>query len=186
MQPTLAILDAGGPSWYIDTGSGQKIETGLNWQADMAVTFRKLVESEKAVKGTRQQKLQAVSARFYRGDIADALEAWYIEKGGFLRKADLAAHKTPVVDPLKTTYRGYTVYKAGPLTQGPYLSQTLRLLEGFDLKKMGFNSADYIHTVIEAEKLALADRDEYYGDPNLPRCPCSSCSPTSTPKCGAS
>ena len=117
------------------------------------------------------QKLQAVSDRFYRGDIADALEAWYIEKGGFLRKSDLAAHKTPVVDPLKTTYRGYTVYKAGPLTQGPYLSQTLRLLEGFDLKKMGFNSADYIHTVIEAEELALADRDEYYGDPNFVKVP---------------
>src|SRR5579863_2455056 len=171
VQPTLAILDAGGPSWYIDTGSGQKIETGVNWQADMAVTFRKLVESEKAAKGTREQKLQAVSDRFYRGDIADALEAWYIEKGGFLRKPDLAAHKTPVVDPLKTTYRGYTIYKAGPLTQGPYLSQTLRLLEGFDLKKMGFNSADYIHMVIEAEELALADRDEYYGDPNFVKVP---------------
>jgi gamma-glutamyltranspeptidase/glutathione hydrolase len=171
VQPTLAILDAGGPTWYIDTGSGQRIETGMKWQADLAVTFRKLVESEKATKGTRQQKLQAVSDRFYRGDIADALEAWYIEKGGFLRKADLAAHKTPVVDPLTITYRGYTVYKTGPLTQGPYLLQTLRLLEGFDLKKMGFNSADYIHTVIEAEKLALADRDEYYGDPNFVKVP---------------
>jgi gamma-glutamyltranspeptidase/glutathione hydrolase len=171
VQSTLAILDAGGPSWYIDTGDGKKIETGVNWQADLAVTFRKLVESEKSAKGTRQQKLQAVSDRFYRGDIADALEAWYIEKGGFLRKADLAAHKTPVVDPLTTTYRGYTVYKTGPLTQGPYLLQTLRLLEGFDLKKMGFNSADYIHTVIEAEKLALADRDEYYGDPNFVKVP---------------
>jgi len=171
VQPTLAILDAGGPSWYRDTGSGQRIETGVNWQADMAVTFRKLVESEKAAKGTREQKLQAVSDRFYRGDIADALEAWYIQKGGFLRKADLAAHKTPVADPLQTTYRGFTVYKTGPLTQGPYLLQTLRLLEGFDLKKMGFNSADYIHTVIEAEKLALADRDEYYGDPNFAKVP---------------
>jgi len=171
VQPTLAILDAGGPTWYRDTGSGQRIETGVNWQADMASTFRKLVDAEKNTKGTREQKLQAVSDRFYRGDIADALEAWYIEKGGFLRKADLAAHKTPVVDPLKTTYRGYTVYKAGPLTQGPYLSQTLRLLEGFDLKKMGHNSADYIHTVIEAEKLALADRDEYYGDPNFAKVP---------------
>jgi gamma-glutamyltranspeptidase/glutathione hydrolase len=171
VQPTLAILDAGGPTWYIDTGSGQRIETGMKWQADLAVTFRKLVESEKAAKGTRQQKLQAVSDRFYRGDIADALEAWYIEKGGLLRKADLAAHKTPVVDPLTITYRGYTVYKTGPLTQGPYLLQTLRLLEGFDLKKMGFNSADYIHTVIEAEKLALADRDEYYGDPNFVKVP---------------
>ena len=170
-QPTLAILDAGGPTWYIDTGSDQKIDTGVHWQADMAVTFRKLVESENATKGTREQKLQAVSDRFYRGDIADALEAWYIEKGGFLRKPDLAAHKTPVVDPLTATYRGYTVYKTGPLTQGPYLLQTLRLLEGFDLKKMGLNSADYIHTVIEAEKLALADRDEYYADPNFVKVP---------------
>ncbi len=171
VQPTLAILDAGGPTWYIDTGSDQRIETGVHWQADMGATFRKLVESEKSAKGTRQQKLQAVSDRFYRGDIADALEAWYIEKGGFLRKADLAAHKTPVADPLTTTYHGYTVYKTGPLTQGPYLLQTLRLLEGFDLKKMGFNTADYIHTVIEAEKLALADRDEYYGDPNFAKVP---------------
>ncbi len=171
VQPTLTILDAGGPTWYIDTGSEQKIETGVHWQADMAVTFRKLVDAEKTAKGTREQKLQAVSDRFYRGDIADALEVWYIEKGGFLRKSDLAAHKTPVVDPLTTTYRGYTVYKTGPLTQGPYLLQTLRLLEGFDLKKMGFNSADYIHTVIEAEKLALADRDEYYGDPNFVKVP---------------
>jgi len=171
VQPTLAILDAGGPTWYIDTGSDKEIETGVHWQADLAVTFRKLVESEKSTKGTREQKLQAVSDRFYRGDIADALEAWYIEKGGFLRKTDLAAHKTPVVDPLTSMYRGYTVYKTGPLTQGPYLLQTLRLLEGFDLKKMGFNSADYIHTVIEAEKLALADRDEYYGDPNFTKVP---------------
>jgi gamma-glutamyltranspeptidase / glutathione hydrolase len=171
VQPTLAILDAGGPTWYIDTGSNQKIDTGVHWHADLAVTFRKLVESEKSAKGTREQKLQAVSDRFYRGDIADALEAWYIEKSGFLRKSDLAAHKTPVVDPLTTTYRGYTVYKSGPLTQGPYLLQTLRLLEGYDLKKMGFNSADYIHTVIEAEKLALADRDEYYGDPNFAKVP---------------
>src|ERR1700727_2515882 len=94
VQPTLAILDAGGPSWYIDTGSGKKIETGVNWQADMAVTFRKLVESEKAAKGTREQKLQAVSDRFYRGAVAGALGARDTEKVGFLRKEDLAAHKT--------------------------------------------------------------------------------------------
>ena len=171
VQPTLKILDQGGPTWYIDTGSGQRIETGVHWQADLAVTFRKLVESERTTKGTRIQKLQAVSNRFYRGDIADALVAWYIKKGGFLRKADLAAHKTPVVDPLSTTYRGYTVYKPGPLTQGPALLQMLRLLEGFDLKKMGFLSADYIHTVVEAEELAFADRDEYYGDPNFVKVP---------------
>src|SRR5438270_5389352 len=61
VEPTLAILDAGGPTWYIDTGSGQRIETGVHWQADLAVTFRKLVDSEKVAKGSRAQKLQAVS-----------------------------------------------------------------------------------------------------------------------------
>ena len=62
-------------------------------------------------------------------------------------------------------YRGYQVYKCGPWTQGPYLCQALRLLEGFDLKSMGYCSADYVHAVVEAMKLAMADRDAHYGDP---------------------
>src|ERR1700727_1851830 len=74
VQPTLAILDAGGPSWYIDTGSGKRIETGVNWQADMAGTFRKLVESEKAANGTREKKLEAVSDASFRGTMPGALE----------------------------------------------------------------------------------------------------------------
>ena len=165
VQPTLAILDAGGPTWYIDTSDGRRIDTGHNWQADLAVTFRKLIEAERKAKGSRSDRLKAVADRFYRGDIADALERWYIGQGGFLRKVDLAAHKTRVEDPVHAGYRGYTVYKCGPWTQGPYLLETLRLLEGFDIKGMGFLSADYIHVVIEAMKLGLADRDEYYGDP---------------------
>jgi len=165
VQPTLAILDAGGPTWYIDTSDGRRIETGQNWQAELAATFRKLIEAEHKAGGSRKDRLRAVSDRFYRGDIADALEHWYIEQGGFLRKTDLAAHKTRVEDPVHADYRGYTIYKCGPWTQGPYLLETLRLLGGFDIKGMGFLSADYIHVVTEAMKLGLADRDEYYGDP---------------------
>jgi len=145
VQPTLKILDAGGPTWYIDTSDRTRIETGKDWYKDLAVTYRKLAEAEQKAKGTREERLQAVSDRFYRGDIADDLEKWYIEMGGFIRKADLAAHKTRIEDPLSTNYRGYTVYKVGPWTQGPFVLQTLRLLEGFDIKKMGFQSADYIH-----------------------------------------
>jgi gamma-glutamyltranspeptidase / glutathione hydrolase len=171
LQPTLEILDAGGPSWYIDTGNRQRIETGVNWYADLAVTFRKLAEAEATEKGNRERKLQAVSDRFYRGDIADALEQWYIEKGSFLRKKDLAAHRTRVEEPVSASYRGYTVYKCGPWTQGPYVLETLRLLEGYDLKKMGFGSADYVHVTTEAMKLALADRDEFYGDPEFVKVP---------------
>jgi gamma-glutamyltranspeptidase/glutathione hydrolase len=140
------------------------------WQTKLAITLRKLIESEQAASGSREEKLQAVSDHFYGrnqdgADIADDLEADYIEQGGFLRKADLAAHATRMEAPVTVTYRGYTVCKCGPWTQGPYLCQALRLLEGFDLKAMGYLSADYVHVVIEAIKLAMADRDAYYGDP---------------------
>ena len=177
----LKLLDAGGPGWYRDTGSGKTIDglsgkktdaalsamdrEGRSWQADLAVTLRKLVEAERRTPGPRERKLQAVADRFYRGDIADELVAWYIERGGFLRKKDLAAHKTRCEDPVTIEYRGYKVCKCGPWTQGPFLCQTLRLLEGFDLKRMGFLSADHVHTTVEAMKLAMADRDEHYGDP---------------------
>jgi gamma-glutamyltranspeptidase / glutathione hydrolase len=171
VKPTLALLDAGGPSWYIDTSDGSRIETGRNWQADLARTLRKLVEAEQKTKGTREVRLQAVADRFYRGDVADELEAWYISQGGFLRKRDLAAHRTYVEDPVSADYRGYQVLKCGPWTQGPFLLEGLRLLEGFDLKKMGLLSADYIHTVTEVMKLAMADRDEYYADPRFVEVP---------------
>src|SRR4029077_14440540 len=79
----------------------------------------------------------------------------------------LAAHVTTIEEPVTVEYRGYTVCKCGPWTQGPSLCQALRLLEGFDLKEMGHFSADYIHVVTEALKLAFADRDAYYGDPDF-------------------
>ena len=154
VAPVLALLDAGKEDWH----------------PRLAVTLRRMVEEERLTTGGRAEKLQAATDRFYgrnrlRSDIADDLEAFYIEKGGFLRKADLAAHVTTVEDPVTVNYRGYTVCKCGTWTQGPYLCQALRLLEGFDLKGMGHFSADYVHAVTEAIKLAMADRDAYYGDP---------------------
>lgn len=166
-EATLRILDEGGPTWYIDTSRNDTVDTGRDWYSDLAVTLRKLVEAESSAIGTRNEKLQAVSNRFYRGDIADELDAWYREQDGFLRKRDLAAHVTYIENPVQVEYRGYTVYKAGPWTQGPYLLQTLNLLGGFDMKAMGHLSADYIHAVTEAMKLALADRDAWYGDPRF-------------------
>lgn len=156
VAPTLAILDAGKEAWH----------------PDLAVTLRRLVEEEALASGSRAARLQAACDRFYgrnpvRNDIAEELEAFYIQNGGFLRRADLAAHKTQIEEPVAVNYRGYTVYKCGPWTQGPFLCQALRLLEGFDLKAMGHFSADYVHVVTEAIKLAMADRDEYYGDPNF-------------------
>ena len=135
------------------------------WYPDLAVTIDKLIDAERNASGSRNKKLQAVADRFYRGDIADDLVAWYARMGGFLTKEDLALHRTHIEEPVTINYKGYQICKCGPWTQGPVLCQTLKLLEGFDLKSMGHNSALYIHTVIEALKLAMADRDRYYGDP---------------------
>jgi gamma-glutamyltranspeptidase/glutathione hydrolase len=84
-----------------------------------------------------------------------------------IRSEDLAAHSTRIEEPLVVDYRGYTVCKCGAWTQGPCLLQALRLLEKFDLKSLGHNQPDYVHVVVEALKLALADRDTYYADPLL-------------------
>ena len=156
VAPTLALLDKGTESWH----------------PKLASTLCRMVEEEQMTPGNREEKLQSATDRFYgrnkhRNDIADDLEEYYIEKGGFLRKTDLAAHVTTIEDPVTVEYRGYTICKCGPWTQGPFLCQALRLLEGFDLKAMGQFSADYIHVVTEAIKLAMADRDEHYGDPDF-------------------
>ena len=102
---------------------------------------------------------------FYRGPVARQLDAWSRANGGLIRYADLATHVTRIEDPIAIDYRGYKVYKCGPWTQGPYLLQTLRLLEPLDLKSLGHNRPEYVHVLIEAMKLALADRDAYYADP---------------------
>jgi gamma-glutamyltranspeptidase/glutathione hydrolase len=155
-SPAISLLDKGNEEWH----------------PKLARTLRRMVEEESLTGGSREARLQAAGDRFYgrnaqRNDIAEELEAFYIEQGGFLRRADLAAHKTLIEEPVKVNYRGYTVYKCGPWTQGPYLCQALRLLEGFDLKGMDHLSADYVHVVVEALKLAMADRDTYYGDPTF-------------------
>ena len=149
--PTLLLLDAGGKTWY----------------SNLATTLRKLVQTEQSTNGTREQKIRAARDRFYKGDIADDLNKYYISSGGFLRKSDLEAHTTSVEKPVAIHYRGYTVNKCNTWTQGPVLLQSLRLLENFDLKSMGFFSPDYIHVIVEAMKLAYADRDKYYGDPKF-------------------
>lgn len=149
VAPTLRLLD------------GRR----LDWHADLARTLRRLIEAEQAAPGDRSRGLRLVADYFYRGPLARELDAWSRANGGLIRFSDLATHVTRVEEPARVDYRGHTVYKCGPWTQGPYLLQTLRLLEGFDLKALGHNRPDTIHLAVEAMKLALADRDVYYGDP---------------------
>jgi gamma-glutamyltranspeptidase/glutathione hydrolase len=104
---------------------------------------------------------------FYKGDIAKKIEDYMAEQGGFLTAADMAAHKSEWVTPVSTNYRGYDVYELPPNGQGILALQMLNLLEGYDLRSMGFGSVEYLHTLIEAKKVAYEDRAKYYADPDF-------------------
>jgi gamma-glutamyltranspeptidase/glutathione hydrolase len=101
---------------------------------------------------------------FYRGDIARTIGAYMQENGGFLSYEDMAAHTSEWIEPVATSYRGYDVWELPPNGQGIAALQILNILEGFDIAAMGFGSADYIHTFLEAKKLAFEDRARFYAD----------------------
>ena len=101
---------------------------------------------------------------FYKGDIARRIDAYMAEQGGLLNYDDLAAHKSEWVTPVSTNYRGWDVFELPPNGQGIAALQILNILEGFDLAAMEFGSAEYIHTFVEAKKLAFEDRAKYYAD----------------------
>ena len=101
---------------------------------------------------------------FYKGDIAKRIDAYMTEQGGLLRYEDLASHTSEWITPVSTNYRGWDVYELPPNGQGIAALQILNILEAFDLAAMGFGSAEYVHTFVEAKKLAFEDRAKYYAD----------------------
>lgn len=139
-------------------------------QPNLARTLRAMAEVEarslKAGAG-RAAAIDAVRDFFYRGEIARKIDAFSKANGGLLRYDDLAAFRLQLEEPVSTTYRGYQVYKPGFWSQGPSLLESLNVLEGYDLRALGHNSAEYVHRIVEALKLSYADRDTYYGDPRF-------------------
>ena len=134
-------------------------------------TLEKLVEAEAealAAGKSRKDAIYAAYDRFYKGDIADEFVRGSQEGGGLHTLEDLANWEVHIEEPVKTNYKGIDVYKLTTWVQGPVLLQALNILEGFDLKSMGYNSSRYIHTLYQAMNLAFADRDFYYGDPYFP------------------
>ena len=143
-------------------------------QADLAHTLRSMaaVEKEALASGaSRQKAIDAVRDYFYRGPIAHQIDEFSRQNGGLLRYDDMAAFHIEPEDAVCTDYRGYTVCKPGFWSQGPAMVETLNILEGYNLVQMKQNSAEYIHTLVEALKLAYADRDTYYGDPRFVKIP---------------
>jgi gamma-glutamyltranspeptidase/glutathione hydrolase len=108
---------------------------------------------------------------FYRGEIADKIDKFMRENGGFLRKEDFEKHASTWIDPVSTNYRGYDVFELPPNGQGIATLQMLNILEGFDLARMGHNSPDTLHTMIETKKIVWADRAKYYADPAFAKIP---------------
>lgn len=140
-------------------------------QPELKATLEKLVEAEaRALEAgkSRKEAIYAAYERFYSGDIAEEIVRATREAGGLFTREDLAEWEIKLEQPVTTNYRGIDVYKLTTWTQGPVLLQTLNILEGYDLKAMGYNSTRYIHTLYQAMNLAYADRDFYYGDPYFP------------------
>ncbi len=140
-------------------------------QPELAATLRKLVEAEVqalAAGRSRKEAIMAAYDRFYRGDIGEEFVRGAQEQGGLVTKQDLANWRVEFEEPVHANYRGIDVYKLDRWVQGPAMLQALNILENFDLKAMGYNSAQYVHTLYQVISLAFADRDFYYGDPYFP------------------
>ncbi len=143
-------------------------------QPNLAKTLREIVAAERAAFAKTRDRKGAIRAgrdAFYTGPIARRIADADRAEGGVLAYEDLAGFHGRIEDPVKTTFHGFDIYKAGPWDQGPVLLQTFNILGGLDLAAMGRDSADYIHTVHEAIKLAYDDRNAYYGDPDFVRVP---------------
>lgn len=141
-------------------------------QSDLARTLRAIVAAEKrGMRRGRHAGLMAARDYFYRGPIGQRIGNYMQTHGGLIAASDIASWHATVGSPTKTDYRGYEIYKTGFWAQGPMMIEVLNVLEGYDLKKMGQNSPEYIHTVTEALKLGFADRDRFYGDPNFVKIP---------------
>src|SRR6516162_3706811 len=139
---------------------------------DLARTLQRLVEAEQANKAKgRHEALRAARDRFYKGDIARELASFSEANGGLFRYDDFAEYTAEVETPVSIDYRGFRVYKNPSASQGPTELIALNLLEGFDLKTLGHNTAEFIHTNVEAMKLAMADREKYLGDQDFIKIP---------------
>ncbi|MBU4253585.1 MAG: gamma-glutamyltransferase [Acidobacteria bacterium] len=140
-------------------------------QPDLLSTLAKMVEAEDRALADGKSRKEAIYAaydRFYRGDIAEEFVRGCQEQGGLITAADLDNWQVYLEEPVKTDYKGIEVYKLTTWVQGPVMLQALNMLENIDLKKMGHNSVNYIHTLYQIMNHVYADRDFYYGDPYVP------------------
>ena len=136
-------------------------------QSGLAGVFRRMIEAERGASGGREEGIRAARDAFYRGEIADRMVEFCQQEGGYLTADDFSDFAVKIEPTEQGSYKGHEVFTCGPWCQGPALIQVLNLVEGADLAGMGHNSAEYAHTLTEAVKLAFADREAFYGDPEF-------------------
>ena len=140
-------------------------------QPQLGATLRLMVQAEANAGGSRQRGLQAARAVFYEGEIARRIAAFSESCGGFLRHDDLTAYQSRIESPVETHFAGYSIHTQSTWSQAAVLLQAVNMLEHLDLRGLGHNSPAYVHSVTEVLKLAFADRERYYGDPEFSAVP---------------
>ena len=134
-------------------------------QTDLGKTLQYLCDEEAAASGGRDAGIDVARRAFYEGDIAAAIVRQQDDEDGLMTREDLFEFRAEIEDPARATFGAYELYDCGPWCQGPMILGAAQMLSGMDLGSMGHNSADYIHAVVEALKLSVADREAYFGDP---------------------
>lgn len=164
------LFPPGGRDIFFDNGEVPQPGSMLV-QTNLADMLKRMVTAENAAGGSRADGIRAANNAFYKGDIAKSIAAFSRQVGGILDEDDLAAYSAEYAQPVKSTFAGHEISSHSTWTQGIMTLQVLNILENFNLREMGHNSPAYIHTVLEACKLAFADREAHYGDPNFAAVP---------------
>ena len=179
LTPTIKYAENGFPitevvSYYMELAS-DKFSNYPNFEDTYMINGKIPLKGEVFKNPDLANTLKIISSKgrdgFYKGSIAKTISKFMAEQGGFLDKDDLNSHKSTWIEPVSSSYRGYDIWELPPNGQGIAALQILNIMEGYDVKKMGFGSAEYIHHFVEAKKIAFADRAKYYADPDFNEIP---------------
>ena len=179
LTPTIKYAENGFPvtevvSYYMELAS-DKFSNYPNFEDTYMINGKIPLKGEVFKNPDLANTLKIISSKgrdgFYKGSIAKTMSKFMAEQGGFLDMDDLNSHNSTWIEPVSTSYRGFDIWELPPNGQGIAALQILNIMEGFDVKKMGFGSAEYIHHFVEAKKIAFADRAKYYADPDFNKIP---------------
>ena len=179
LMPTIEYAESGFPitelvAYYMSSAS-KKFKNYPNFEDTYMINGKSPVKGQIFKNPDLANTLKIIGKEgrngFYKGIVAKTISKFLSDQGGFLDEEDLQNHKSEWINPVSTNYRGYDIWELPPNGQGIAALQILNILEGFDIQKMGFGSAEHIHHFVEAKKIAYADRAKYYADPDFNKIP---------------